>query len=265
MAGVFPAGCPEVSAWRLERSRRGKKSNVPQREEARKPPLSAKLAAEFVGTFFAALVPTSVDILYYSGEHVDWVSRWLARGFITVALIYAFSEVSGAHINPAISFGFALRRAMEWPLMFMYWAVQFAGAFGAAALAFALWGPAMVLGASHPGPKFTHPEAVIAEIILTFLLMTVIIGCAEQEAVIGKQSALAVGLTVATCGFFAGAISGASMNPARSIAPQIVGGAYDIIWIYAVGPLAGAALAALVAVFLFGKPREGERKAAHGK
>lgn len=254
-----------MSAWRLERSRRGKKSNVPQREEARKPPLSAKLAAEFVGTLFAALVPTSVDILYYSGEHVDWVSRWLARGFITVALIYAFSEVSGAHINPAISFGFALRRAMEWPLMFMYWAVQFAGAFGAAALAFALWGPAMVLGASHPGPKFTHPEAVIAEIILTFLLMTVIIGCAEQEAVIGKQSALAVGLTVATCGFFAGAISGASMNPARSIAPQIVGGAYDIIWIYAVGPLAGAALAALVAVFLFGKPREGERKAAHGK
>jgi len=238
---------------------------VPPRREEPKPPLSAKLAAEFVGTFFATLVPTSVDILYYRGEHVDSVSRWLARGFITVALIYAFSEISGAHINPAISFGFALRRAMAWPLMFMYWLLQFAGAFGAAALAFALWGPAMVLGASHPGPSFTHVEAVIAEVICSFLLMTVIIGCAEQEAVVGKQSALAVGLTVAACGFFAGAISGASMNPARSIAPQIVGGAYDIIWIYAAGPLAGAALAALLALFIFGRPGAGERKAAHGK
>jgi len=238
---------------------------VPARNETKKPPLSAKLAAEFVGTFFVTLVPTSVDILYYTGNHVDWVSRWLARGFITIALIYAFSEVSGAHINPAVSFAFALRRAMAWPLMLMYWVVQFAGAFGAAALAFALWGPAMVLGASHPGPKFTPVEAAIAEIIVTFLLMTVIIGCAEQEGVVGKQSAIAVGLTIATCGFFAGAISGASMNPARSIAPQILGGAYNIMWIYVAGPLVGAALAAVAALCIFGKPDGGERKAAHGK
>ncbi len=208
---------------------------MPAREEAKKPPLSAKLAAEFIGTFFATLVPTSVDILYYTGHHVDWVSRWLARGFITVALIYVFSEISGAHINPAISLGFALRRAMAWPLMLMYWLLQFAGAFTAAGLAYALWGAQVALGASHPGPGFTPLEAVIAEIIVTFLLMTVIIGCAEQEAVVGKQSALAVGLTVATCGFFTGAISGASMNPARSIAPQILGGTYDIVWIYATG------------------------------
>jgi aquaporin Z len=238
---------------------------VPARTEARKPPLSAKLAAEFIGTFFATLVPTSVDILYYTGNHVDWVSRWLARGFITIALIYAFSEVSGAHINPVVSFAFALRRAMTWPLMFMYWLFQFAGAFTAAGLAYALWGGQVALGASHPGPSFTPLEAVIAEIIVTFLLMTVIIGCAEQEAVVGKQSAIAVGLTVAACGFFAGGISGASMNPARSIAPQILGGSYDIVWIYAVGPLAGATLAALVALFLFGRPDKGERKAAQGK
>ncbi len=238
---------------------------MPVREVAKNPPLSAKLAAELVGTFFVTLVPTSVDVLYYTGNHVDWVSRWLARGFITAALIYAFSEISGAHINPAVSFAFALRRAMAWPLMLMYWAVQFAGAFGAAALAFALWGPMMVLGASHPGPKFTPVEALIAEIIVSFLLMFVIIGCAEQEGVVGKQSALAVGFTIAACGFFAAAISGASMNPARSIAPQIVGGAYNIIWIYAVGPLVGAALAAAAGLLLFGKPDRGERKAAHGK
>lgn len=149
--------------------------------------------------------------------------------------------------------------------MLLYWLAQFAGGFGASFLAFALWGPRMVLGASHPGPKFTQLEAVIAEIVLTFLVMTVILATAEEHAVVGKQAALAVGLTVATCGFFAGEISGASMNPARSIAPQIVGGAYNIIWIYAVGPCIGAALAALPAFFIFGKPKEGEMKAGKGK
>lgn len=230
-----------------------------------KPGIPQKLAAELVGTFFATLVPTAVDVLYYTGEHVDWVSRWLARGFITIALIYAFSEVSGAHINPAISLGFAVRRVMPVPLMLWYWLVQFAGAFCAAGVAYAVWGPLIVLGASHPGLKFTHLEAVLAEIVLTFLVMTVILGCAEQEGVVGKQAALAVGLTIACCGFFAGPISGASMNPARSIAPQILGHASDIIWIYALGPCLGAALAAAAALLFFGQPKEGERKAARGK
>ena len=72
-------------------------------------------------------------------------------------------------------------------------------------------------------------------------------------------------MTVACCGFFAGPISGASMNPARSIPPQIFGRLYDIIWIYAVGPCVGAALAAGAALIIFGQPKEGERKAAHGK
>ena len=234
-------------------------------EQEPKPSLARKVGAELTGTFFATLVPTAVDVLYYTGEHVDFVSRWLARGFITAAMIYAFSEISGAHIDPAVSLGFAVRRAMPVFQMAAYWVAQFAGAFGAAYLAKALWGSAVVLGASHPGPKYTQVEAVVAEVIVTFLLMTVILACAEEEAVVGKQSALAVGLTVATCGFFAGPISGASMNPARSIPPQIAGGAYGIIWIYAVGPCVGAALAAVFVVLIFGKPRAGEKKAAEGK
>jgi len=237
---------------------------MPAKDEP-KPDIVQKLAAELIGTFFATLVPTAVDVLYFTGEHVDWVSRWLARGFITIALIYGFSEISGAHINPAISLGFAVRRVMPVALMLWYWAMQFAGAFVAAGVAYAVWGPLMVLGASHPGLKYTHLEAVLGEVVLTFLVMIVILGCAEQEGVVGKQAALAVGLTVACCGFFAGPISGASMNPARSIAPQIVGENFDIIWIYAVGPSIGAALAAAAALLIFGQPREGERKAAHGK
>jgi len=230
-----------------------------------KPSISQKIAAELVGTFFATLVPTVIDIIYYSGGSVDYVSRWLARGFIASAMIYAFSEVSGAHIDPAVSFGFALRRAMAWQLLAVYWIAQMIGAFAAAALAYSIWPKNVALGASHPGVHFTQFEAFITEIVLTFLLMLVILATAEQKGSVGKQAALAVGMTVALCGLFAGPISGASMNPARSIAPQVLGGAYDIIWIYLAGPMIGAALAAFACRLFFGEPGEGEREAAKGK
>lgn len=228
-------------------------------------PLGRKLGAEFFGTFFQTLVATGVDVLYYTGTgHIDYVSRWLARGFITAAMIYAFSDVSGAHIDPAVSLGFFVRRAMPLGQMLWYWIAQFAGGFGAALLLFALWGHAIVLGASHPGPSFTHLQAAIAEAILTFLLMIVILMTAKAAAV-GKQSALAVGLTVAACGFFAGPVSGASMNPARSIPPQVLGGALDLVWIYSIGPCVGAVFAALTMTLFFARPGERERKAAKGE
>ena len=233
--------------------------------EARRPSLVQKVGAEVLGTFFVTLVATGVDVLYYTHiGHVDYVSRWLARGFITTATIYAFSEISGAHLDPAVSLGFAVRRAMPPLQMLLYWAGQFAGAFGAAFAIFAIWGSGVRLGASHPGPSFTFVEAALAELVLTFILVTVILMTSQGAAAVGKQSALAVGLTVAACGFFAGPVSGASMNPARSIAPQVVGGSAELVWIYAVGPCAGALLAALVTTLFFGRPDEGERKAAKG-
>lgn len=234
-------------------------------DKTTKPSLVKKVGAEFLGTFSQTLVATGVDVLYYTGTgHVDYVSRWLARGFITAAMIYAFAEVSGAHIDPAVSLGFAARRAMPLLQMAYYWIGQFAGGFVAALLVFALFGHAVVLGASHPGPQFTHLEAAICEVTLTFVVMLVILMTAEEAATVGKQAALAVGFTVAACGFFAGPISGASMNPARSIPPQIVGGAYDLIWIYVAGPCIGALLAALVMRWFFDRPHEGESKAARG-
>jgi aquaporin Z len=231
-----------------------------------KPSLAQKVGAEFLGTLFVTLVATGVDVLYFSKiGHVDYVSRWLARGFITTAMIYAFCGISGAHINPAVSLGFAVRRAMPVVQMLLYVVGQFAGGFAAALLVLALWGPSVVLGASHPGPQFTQVEAALCEVTLTFLLLIVILTTAEEEAKVGRQAALAVGLTVAACGFFAGPISGASMNPARSIPPQLIGGAYDLVWIYAVGPCFGAVLAALAMACFVARPGEGERKAAKGR
>jgi aquaporin Z len=233
--------------------------------DAGKPSMPQKLGVEFLGTFFVTLVAIGVDVGYYAGGHVDYVSRWLARGFIAIAMIYAFSEISGAHVDPAISLGFALRRAMPVTQMFLYWASQFAGAFAAAALGLALWKSDLAFGASRPGPQHTQFDAVIAEIVLTFALMIVILACAQQEAIVGRQAALAVGLTVAACGFFAGPISGASMNPARSISAQLLAGAGSLSWIYAAGPFAGAAVAAAAMRLLSAQPHRGERKAGRGE
>ncbi|MBV8117584.1 MAG: aquaporin [Candidatus Eremiobacteraeota bacterium] len=230
-----------------------------------KPSAAQKTAAEFIGTFIVTLAATCVDVLYYSTHQVDYVSRWLARGFITAVVIYALSEISGAHIDPAITLGFTLRRIFPPVLMLAYWVAQFAGAFAAAGLALAAFGGAMVLGASHPGPNVPAFEAVVCEVVLTAIVMLTILTTAEEKASVGKEAALAVGLAVAACGFFGGPISGASMNPARSIAPQILGAEFGLVWIYVAGPALGAALAVLIHGFLCGAPNRGERQAAKGK
>ncbi|MGA9945180.1 MAG: aquaporin [Candidatus Cybelea sp.] len=234
--------------------------------DAPSPNIAQKLGAEAIGTFLVTATAIGVDIFYYSGEHVDFVSRWLARGFITAAAIYAFSETSGAHLNPAVTVGFALRRIFPLPMAFAYVAAQFAGSFVAAGLFLALFGPAnLALGTSHPGSHFSQPIAAICEMVLTFAVMLVILMTAQEQAAVGKQAALAVGFVVAACGFAAGPISGASMNPARTIAPQLLAGELGNVWIYIAGPLIGAALAVGVHTLLSGPPSKGARKAATGK
>jgi len=239
--------------------------DVKSRKSSRAALLPAKLTAEAAGTFFITLVPTVVDIGFFTGHGVDFVSRWLARGFIATAMIYALSGVSGAHLDPAVSLAFAVRRVLEPPLLAAYVTAQFGGAFAAAALAYAIWGPAVALGASHPGPEISPALAFVTEIVLTLLLVLVILATAEEEVKVGKQAAVAVGLTICAAGFSGGWVSGASMNPARSIAPQILGGSYGLVWIYAAGPCLGAILAALLAPLIFGPPNERERKAAKGE
>jgi aquaporin Z len=186
------------------------------------------------------------------------------RSSNTTSAIYALSAVSGAHLSPAVSLGFVLRGELPWRVGALYACSQFAGAFLAAGVAFAGWGPAIALGASHPGAGVPPLEALIAEIVLTFMLMFVILATSGAEATVGKNVAIAVGMCVAACGFFAGPISGASMNPARSIAPQILSGRTDIVWIYPLGPCLGAALASAAAFILLGPPSESEKRAARG-
>jgi aquaporin Z len=242
-----------------------KMRKVPKEEQSSETPLYRKISAELLGTFFITLVATAVDIVYFTTGDVDNVCRWLARGFVTAAVIYAFSEISGAHLDPAISLGFVARGVLPAKKAVLYVAAQVTGAFLAAGVVWLRWGPSIALGASHPGAGESAAHALVAEVILTFMLMTVILATADADFAVGKQAALAVGFTVAACGFVGGPISGASMNPARSIAPQILGGSFGLVWIYIVGPCLGALLAAAVAPLLLDRPNTGERKAAEGK
>ncbi len=235
------------------------------KDKKHNPGIYQKLFAEIVGTFMVTLTATSVDIPYYTTHDVDYVSRWLARGLITAVVIYAFAETSGAHVNPAVTIGFWLARVFPGRMALAYLVAEFVGAFLAAYAVLWCYGQNMVLGASHPGVSFTFFQAAIVEIVLTFIVVLTILMTATEKAVVGKDSALAVGFVVAACGFFGGPISGASMNPARSIAPQILGGRWDLVPIYAVGPVVGALAAVVVHFLICGGPDEAEREAAQGK
>lgn len=229
------------------------------------PGLPQRLGAELLGTFAITLAAVCVDVGYFGGHGTDFASRWLTRAFVTAAAIFTFSELSGAHFSPAVTFGFALRGVFGWRAGLAYVAAQFAGAAAACSVAYVAFGSAIALGASRPGPGVAPVVAAAFEVVLTFVVMLTILLTAENKPAVGKNAALAVGFAVGACGFFAGPISGASMNPARSIVPQLFAGRFDLVWIYAAGPLVGAALAVAAAAFFNGAPSERERHAATGR
>ncbi len=224
-----------------------------------------KLGAEALGTFMITATAISVDVLHFTTGRVEDVSRWLARGLIAAAVVYAFAGTSGAHANPVVTIAFALRRIFPVRLTIAYVLAQFAGAFVAALVLWSLFGAQLGFGASRPGPGFSPIVAMICEAVLTFAFAIVILMTAQEEAVVGPQAAIAVGFVVAACGLAAGNISGASMNPARSIAAQIVAGTTQISWVYAAGPLLGAVIAVIAHGLLAGPPTRAAQRAAKGR
>jgi aquaporin Z len=230
------------------------------------PTVVQRLGVEAVGTFLITATAIGVDVLYYTHGNVDYASRWLARGLATAAVIFAFSEVSGAHVDPAVTLAFVFRRVFPIKIAAAYIAAQFAGALAAAALFLAAFGPArLALGASHPGPGVSPLAAAACELVLTFAVVAVILMTAHEKPAVGAEAAVAVGFAVAACGFAAGPFSGASMNPARTIAAQLLSGQFQNVWIYIAGPLAGAALAVVGQTLLFGAANGPEYRAARGK
>lgn len=228
------------------------------------PPLFRTLAAEVFGTFVLVLVDAGGAVIEHFGSgEVTPVGRSLATGLTIMALIYSLGPASGAHLNPAVTTAFALRGVFPWRRVPGYWAAQLAGACAAAGLLRALFGNVADLGATEP--SHGSLAAIAMETVLTLMLVSVILSTAVRHRVVGANAALAVGGIIAACGLFSRPISGASMNPARSAGPALVGGDVLNLWIYIVGPLAGASLAVLSVWLLHGHRRHEEEKVAKGE
>jgi MIP family channel proteins len=218
-----------------------------------------RIAAEVVGTFALVFVAAGGDTMArVSGGEIGVAARAVAPGLLVGAFILAIGDASGAHFNPVVSLGFALKRLFPVPWLPIYWACQLVGALGASALLRILFGDALAAGVSTA--HVSGWSAVVVEAVLTWLLVTVVLGTADRSNLVGPNAAIAVGATIALCGLIAQPIEGASMNPARSLAPALVTGRLDDAWIYVLGPLAGTLVAVALTLLLHGA-RSDDRRA----
>lgn len=222
-----------------------------------------RLVAEVVGTFLLTLSATAPDVLAAAtGTPVpDAVKAFLPAMAVAVT-IYALGDVSGAHLNPAVTVAFCLRRVFPVQRLPGYIGAQLTGGLIAVLMLRARYGPEADLGANRPHTDL--PTALVCEVLLTFVLVTVILNVATKESLIGPQAAIPVGMTIAIAGLLGGHLSGASMNPARSLAPALAVPVLDDIWLYVLGPLAGAVLACAMTWLLHGRYEDDEKRAAQG-
>jgi aquaporin NIP len=201
-----------------------------------------KYASEIVGTFALVFAGTGAIVVdAVSGGAVTHVGVSLTFGLIVMAMIYALGDVSGAHLNPAITIGFYLAGRIRGRLVIPYILSQLAGAFLASGALLALFGNRASLGATIPAGSIAQSFGF--EVILTALLMFVVLCVSTGSRELGAVAGIAVGGIVGLEALFAGPICGASMNPARSIAPAIVSGNLHALWVYIAAPILGAAIA----------------------
>jgi aquaporin Z len=226
-----------------------------------------RLFAELFGTFLLVLVACGgpvVDAL--SPGSISRSAAVAAPGLMVMAIILFMGAVSGAHLNPAVTLAFTLRRDFLWRRVPGYVLAQLAGATLACLFLWAVYGKVGALGATVPGAGMADWQAMLTELALTVGLASTILGTASRAQNVGPLSALAVGGYIILAGLWSSPLSGASMNPARSFGPDLALGDFHQFWVYLVGPLAGAALAAGFAWILRGSGGDiGGVTAARGK
>ena len=207
------------------------------------PPVARSAAAEAFGTFALVFAGCGAIMVDAKTDALGHLGVSLAFGLVIMVMIYAVGHVSGAHFNPAVTFAFALTRHFPWPRVFVYWGAQAGGAILAALLLRGSLGNIANVGATMPSGS--DPQSFLWEVVLTVFLMFVIISVATDTNAVGEAAAIAIGGTVALDAIFGGPISGASMNPARSLGPALVSGDLHSLWIYLTAPLFGAAIGAI--------------------
>ena len=211
-----------------------------------------RLFSELLGTFALVLVAAGGGLMHAKGQ-ISLAAAVVAPGLMVTAIILFMGAVSGAHLNPVVSLAFALRGDFPWRRVPGYIVIQFAGAALACLFLRLVFGNADHLGATLPGPGYRNWQALLMEIVLTALLVSVILGTASAAQNVGAIAALGVGGYIALAGLWAAPVSGVSMNPARSFGPALVSGDWSSYWVYAVGPVTGALIAVGFAFVLRGR------------
>jgi aquaporin NIP len=198
-----------------------------------------KYCSEFFGTFGLVFAGTGAIIInQVSNNAITHVGIALTFGLIVTAMIYTFGDVSGAHLNPAVTIGFWVARRLEGALVLPFILSQCAGALCASGLLRFLFPHNELLGATMPAG--TEMQSFILELVLTFFLMLVILNVSTGAKEKGITAGIAVGSVIGLEAMFAGPICGASMNPARSLAPALVSGHLEHLWLYIAAPILGA-------------------------
>jgi aquaporin Z len=200
--------------------------------------------AEFLGTFFLVLAGTGAIVVNDSTHgSITHVGVAMTFGLVVLVLINTLGDVSGCHINPAVTLAFAAARRFAWRDVPAYLIAQILGAVAASALLRVMFPEHPTLGATLPvGAPW---RSLVLEVVLTFFLMLAVLAVSSGSRERGAAAGLTIGALVALEAMFAGPISGASMNPARSIAPALVSGSLEHLWIYVLAPATGALLAIL--------------------
>ena len=198
-----------------------------------------RCAAEAVGTFALVFAGTGAIVVNAtSGGAVTHVGVAITFGLVVLAMIYAVGEVSGAHLNPAVTIGFLVAGRLPAARVAPYVVSQLVGAFAASALLRVMFGTTATLGATLPAGSVT--QSFVMETVLSGMLMFVILCVATGSKEQGLMAGIAIGATVGLEAMFAGPVSGASMNPARSLAPAVVSGELRHAWVYVAAPVLGA-------------------------
>jgi aquaporin Z len=224
-----------------------------------------RMFAETWGTFLLVLVAAGGGVVRdLSGGATSLAMIVIAPGLMVMAIIYFMGTVSGAHLNPAVTLAFAVRGNFPWRRVPGYFLSQSLGGIAAVLFLRVMFGKIGLLGATVPGLGIGSLQAFSMEVVLTAGLVNTILGTASGARNIGTNGALAVGAYIALAGLWASPISGTSMNPIRSIAPDLVRGNLQTSWIYLLGPVLGALIAVCFEWILKGKPTSAGAIAAQG-
>jgi aquaporin Z len=226
-----------------------------------------RLFSELLGTFLLVLAGAGGGVVgALSHGMISRGAAVTAPGLTVIAIILFMGAVSGAHLNPAVTIAFTLRRDFPWRRVPGYVLVQLLGATLACLFLRVVFGKVGMLGATEPGAHIRDWQAMLIELVLTAGLVSTILGTASRAQNVGALSALGVGAYIILAGLWSSPVSGASMNPARSFAPDLVRGDFAHFWVYLVGPLAGALIAVGFAWVLRGRGGDpGGLAAARGR